>query len=153
MPRGLRVRAAILALSLAPPACVRTGLHGLPPGGAFASAAPASVNVGGRAVTFSACRSGDRESFLGVDLLAPSDGFRLRVVQDPIDGPRLKLFRRETGDGEVLTPDRCRELRAAVRPTRWRVNEVRDVEGELAARCTLADGTVFEVKAAFRHCH
>jgi hypothetical protein len=151
MPKGFRSRAVVLALSAMPAACVRTGLTGLPPGGPFAGGAPASLNVGGRSVVVAECRSGDHELFLGVDLLAAEGGLRLRVAIDPIDGPRLKLFRE--GRAELVDPVRCQDLKAVVRPTRWRVNEVRDVQGEVTARCTLADGSVFEAQVAFAHCH
>ena len=111
------------------------------------------MSVDGQPYRISACRSGDREYFLGVDLVDEGRGTFLRVLIDPIEGPRLKVFRGSAQKAEVLGRGQCSELRASVRPTGWRVNHVRDVEGEVAAECTLSDGDRLEARVNFAHCH
>jgi hypothetical protein len=143
----------ILALSLGVPACVRTSVGGLDPSRPGAGRVSAHLSVDGRDSPLSACLSGDRQHFMGVDLIGGDSESFLRVLIDPLEGPRL-LFRRETaGEPQVLGRKECSELRASVRPTGWRVNHVRDVEGEVAADCRLSDGGRLVARVTFAHCH
>jgi hypothetical protein len=106
-------------------------------------------------LTPSHCYSGAREYFHGVDLVDPSSHTLLRVVVDPILGPRLRLV--EGGDGEprvtLLDREQCRVLDAEVDPTAWRVNHVRDVSGHLRLECRGGDGRWLRADLTFSHCH
>ena len=153
MPRKLTAAAVIGLGTVLTPACVaRTSVHGLSAAAAGEAGPRAELKVGGRAVPVAGCRSGDHAYFLGADLVGASNEPLLRVVIDPLEGPRLRLWALER-DGRVLGPDQCPELRASVRPTGWWVNDVRDVAGEVQARCTLEDGGLLEAHVAFDHCH
>jgi hypothetical protein len=145
--------ATLLASLLLAPGCVRTAVQSMGPREPGGVAAPAPLLIDDRPSAISACLSGDRGYFLGVDLIARASDVRLRVLMDPLDGPRLKLFRPDQGAADVLGPEQCSELRASVRPTGWRVNHVRDVAGELAASCALRDGGRLEARVTFEHCH
>jgi hypothetical protein len=150
---GLPAAILILPLSLCLPACVRTSVRGLGPLSPGASALSAHLSLDDRTYPLSACLSGDRSYFLGVDLIGGDSGPLLRVLIDPLEGPHL-LFRRDaTGGPEVLGRKECSELHVSVRPTGWRVNHVRDVEGEVAANCRLSDGGRLEARVTFAHCH
>lgn len=111
------------------PACVRMTLRGFDGGAPGVPDPGARLSVDGQAYRISACLSGDRAYFQGVDLVDETREPFLRVLIDPLEGPRLKLFRGGQERPIVLGHDDCSELRVAVRPTRWRVNHVRDVEG------------------------
>jgi hypothetical protein len=144
---------AVLALAGLTSACAaRTSVQGLPSSAAGGVGPAAELKVAGRAMAVTGCRSGDHASFLGADLMGASNETLLRVVIDPLDGARLRLWAAERG-GVVLGPDQCPQLRASVHPTGWRVNEIRDVAGEVQARCALEDGAMLEASVAFDHCH
>ena len=143
----------VLTLAGLMSACVaRTSVQRLSPSAAGGVGPAAELKVSGRALAVTGCRSGDHASFLGADLLGASNEPLLRVVIDPLDGARLRLWAAERG-GVVLGPDQCPGLRASVRPTGWWVNDIRDVAGEVQARCTLEDGGLLEASVAFDHCH
>ena len=128
MPRSRFTALTVVALAGLTSACVaRTSVQGL-----------SSSAAGG--------------GMLGADLVGASNEPLLRVVIDPLDGARLRLWGAERG-GVVLGPDQCPGLRASVRPTGWWVNDIRDVAGEVQARCTLEDGGLLEASVAFDHCH
>jgi hypothetical protein len=115
------------------------------------SLGPASFQADGVKILLSHCYSGDRGYFLGVDLFGETEGTVLRVLVDPLGGPRLRLVRH--GTSEVFEGPDCQELRASVEPTGWRVNHVRDVRGSLEAACTNSSGSTFDARISFAHCH
>ena len=142
----------VLTLAGLMPACVaRTRVNALPSGMADEGRSVAELKIDGRVVPVAGCRSGDHAYFLGADLMGASNEPVLRVVIDPLEGPRLRLL--GTRGGAVLGPEQCPELRASVRHTGWWVNDVRDVAGEVQAQCTLKDGGRVEARVAFDHCH
>jgi hypothetical protein len=137
--------------------CVRTEVAALTRVAATATtssnpgpAAPAILSVGDRQYALAACRSGDREYFRGVDLADAAAQTRLRLLIDPMDGPRLRV----AGGGEERVIVRsCRRLEARVDPTGWRVNRVRDVSGFVDADCTTDSGLEVHAHVQFTHCH
>ena len=140
-----------LAASLASACVARTGVRALPSNAAGGVGPAAELKIDDGVLPVTGCRSGDHAYFLGADLLGASNEPLLRVLIDPLDGPRLRLLGRR--GGAVLGPGQCSELRASVQHTGWWVNDVRDVAGEVQARCTLADGGLLEAHVAFDHCH
>jgi hypothetical protein len=154
MPRNsLRALTGLaLAVSLASACVARTSVHGLSSPRAGEAGPAAELKIDGRPLPVTGCRSGDHAYFLGADLMGASKEPVLRVLIHPLDGPRLRLWGAE-GGGAVLGPDQCPELRASVQPTGWWVNRVRDVAGEVQARCVLEDGGMLEARVSFDHCH
>jgi hypothetical protein len=153
MPRSRGATLTVITFTGLAAGCVaHTSVQGLSSSAAGGVGPAAELKVAGRALAVTGCRSGDHASFLGADLLGASNEPLLRVVIDPLDGARLRLWAAERG-GVVLGPDQCPELRASVRPTGWWVNDIRDVAGEVHARCALADGGMLEASVAFDHCH
>jgi hypothetical protein len=153
MPRsGYTIPAAVAVLAGLTSACVaHTSVHGLPAATTGGVAPGAGLTIGDRVLPVTGCRSGDHSHFLGADLVGASGEPLLRVLIDPLEGPRLRLLGRS--GRAVLGPDQCPELRASVHDTGWRVNEIRDVAGEVQARCTLEDGAMLEAHIVFDHCH
>ena len=101
------------------------------------------------------CRSGDREYFLGVDLEDETNHAFLRLLVDPMDGPRVRVA---YGSGNarrnvILGPSSCRQLDARIQPSGWRVNRVRDFSGSLDAECTTDTGLDVQAHISFTHCH
>jgi hypothetical protein len=115
----------------------------------------AILSVGGHDYVLAVCRSGDREYFLGVDLADREGQAAVRVLVDPMDGPRLKLVLAGTEGRKslVLGPSSCRRLEARIEPTGWRVNRVRDFGGSLDADCTGEAGLEVAAHVRFAHCH
>jgi hypothetical protein len=135
--------------------CVGTTVGGAPASGEAPGVAGATLAVGQQRYRLEACRSGDLAHFLGVDLEDRQGGAVVRLVIDPIDGPRVRLVH---GRGEArqrldLVPSRCRRFEADVRPTGWIVNTVRDVSGSVDAECPGDPGPAVSLHARFSHCH
>jgi hypothetical protein len=151
-----RTRRTALLLILVPlgAGCVRTHVHDSVPALADGRMEGATLSIGGQPYELAICRSGDREYFLGVDLADRADRAALRVVIDPMDGPRLRVVLKGAGERKdvVLGRDSCRRLEATIQPTGWWVNRVRDFGGSLDADCAGA-GLDVVAHVRFAHCH
>jgi len=150
MRRGLD-RATLVILVCLGPGCATTKLAG----SASTSIEEARLSVGDRHYQLDSCSSGDLEYFLGVDLADQKGGALVRLVIDPIDGPRLAFVFREDGAGRrlVFRRDQCSQLEAAARYTGWQVNTVRDVSGFVDAECRSDEGQAVGLHVRFSHCH
>jgi hypothetical protein len=155
--RPCRLVVALGFLTLAPllvlASCVPTRVTDL--GGSRPGQEGGTLLVNDEEFHLSECDSGDREYFLGVDLVDSSRNLIVRILVDPIAGPRLKLTRRGP-DGpivELFLPTHCRGLSADVERTGWRVNGVRDVKGNLEGECRSDSGTTLKASLHFSHCH
>ena len=146
----VRASSALVVAGLLGSACVHGRVAELPPAVSTAGQR-AQITVGGVPYEVSSCRSGSREYFLGVDLLNGVDDPFLRVVIDPLSGPRLRW--RGAGEQSVLGPHECATLRVRVAATGWWVNHVQDVAGSIEAECTTETGTQLSIHARFDHCH
>ena len=113
---------------------------------------PAVLSIGDGQYPLASCRSGDRDYFRGVDLADAAKRPRLRLLIDPMAGPRLRVA---GGDGswDTVNLKSCRRLEARVDPTGWRVNRVRDVSGFVEADCTSDSGLEVHAHIQFTHCH
>ena len=152
IPRGVRLLVMLLPLTMG---CANTSVRGTLPGAGMPEIEGATLTVGERRYTLDACRSGDLAHFLGVDLEDRQGGAVVRLVMDPIDGPRVRLVH---GGGEArqridVVPSRCRRFDAEVWPTGWIVNTVRDVSGSIDAECAGDPGPAVTLHARFSHCH
>jgi hypothetical protein len=149
--------AAVLWLGVLPlhVGCVGALMHAGTATATPDSDAPASLSVDGRDYALAVCHSGDRSYFLGVDLEDHAEQAALRVLVEPIDGPRLKvvLFDKESPKSIKLDRNSCRRLDVEVQPTGWRVNEVVDLSGSVDADCTSDSGIEVVAHAQFKHCH
>ena len=144
-------RATLVLLLPLQLACVTTRIAG----GALVSIEQATLSVGNRQYQLDACSSGDREYFLGVDLADQKGGAFVRLVIDPMEGPRVRAVFREGDPNErlLLGPDQCSQLEAGVRPTGWRINTVRDFSGFINAECRSGEGQAISLHIRFSHCH
>jgi hypothetical protein len=150
--RGIGLLVLLLPLATG---CARTSVRGAPANPEAPGVAGATLTVGEQRYRLDICRSGDLAHFLGVDLEDRQGGAVVRLVMDPIDGPRVRLVH---GPGEArqrvdLVPSRCRRLEADVRPTGWIVDTVRDVSGSVDAECPGDPGPAVSLHARFSHCH
>jgi hypothetical protein len=153
------VRHDSIALCLVLPliaGCASTSVRGgAPPGAGASEADHATLSVGGQRYQLDACRSGDLAHFLGVDLEDRHGSAVVRLVVDPLDGPRVRIVhgRGESRQRIDLIPSRCRVFDAWVQPTGWIVNTVRDVSGAIDAECPGDPGPAVDLHARFSHCH
>lgn len=101
------------------------------------------------------CQTGEIEQFFGFLFAASGSPVVLRAVLDPLDGPGLRITGLEGTPpyGLVARPADCRTLDLRVQPTRWWVNEMRDVSGSLDVSCTLESGVSLEGSVEVSHCH
>ena len=144
-------RAAVVLLVFLAPGCATTKI-----GGSAAALVEEAVFIAGdRQYQLDACSSGDLQHFLGVDLADQKAGAAVRLVIDPLQGPRLRVAFRETAPGQalVLGREQCARLEAAARPTGWEVNTIRDVSGFVDAECNGDGGETIRVHVRFSHCH
>jgi hypothetical protein len=148
--RSLR-RATFLLLAFFELGCATTQLAGT----AEPSIEQATLSVDERQYRLDACSSGDLEYFLGVDLADQARSAFVRLVIDPLDGPRVKVVLRngEAREELVLGPEQCLQLDAGVKPTGWRINTVRDFSGFVSAECRREDGRAVNLHVRFFHCH
>jgi hypothetical protein len=144
----------LFSLPLLHVACAKTSIAGLSGTGAQA-VEHAMLKIGDQQFRFDTCKSGDLEHFLGVDLIDGQGGAIVRVVMDPIDGPRLRIVYGAGGSRHRvdLAPGRCGQLDADARPTNWIVNDVRDVSGFVDVECAAGPGPAISLHVRFSHCH
>jgi hypothetical protein len=136
--------------------CASTSIRGgAPPRAGAPEADHATLSVGDQRYLLDTCRSGDLAHFLGVDLEDRHGAALVRLVVDPLDGPRVRIVhgRGESRQRIDLTPGRCRVFDAWVQPTGWIVNTVRDVSGAIDAECPGDPGPAVDLHARFAHCH
>lgn len=144
---------AVGALVLALPGglgCARTQLAATAP-----SIQQATLSVDDREYQLDACSSGDLEYFLGVDLVDQSGSAFVRVVIDPMQGPRLRIVLRESNATVtmLLGREQCRHLAGDTQYTGWEINNVRDFSGFVDAECTSESGQAIRLHVRFSHCH
>jgi len=113
------------------------------------------LSVADRQFQLSACSSGDLQYFLGVDLADPTGGAFVRVLIDPMDGPRLRIVLREGAARKslILGRQQCTQLEGDARYTGWEINTIRDFSGFLDAECRGDEGQVISLHIRFSHCH
>jgi hypothetical protein len=72
------------------------------------------------------CDGGDLEQFLGVDLTDESRGLVVRLVVDPLEGPALRVFARDSPwERTVLFfRETCDRFEMSLAPTGWTINDV-----------------------------
>lgn len=102
-----------------------------------------------RVLTAAQCSAGDREYYLGMDLIAPD--WHLRAVRDPL-GQTTVIFDHPDGRS-VLTAAQCQPLQFAIRPSGWEVNDVRDFAIDLRLDCQLSGDARLQGHMIVDHCH
>lgn len=102
-----------------------------------------------------ACKSGQNDGFYGVDLASQNhESAVLRLVQDPIEGPRVRI-QRLTGHGPVtlqLDRSRCSVLELKVEREGVSFNHVTALDGALVLDCHV-DGQNVAGTIRFQGCH
>jgi len=97
------------------------------------------------------CASGDWNYFLGFDFSSAQDQSQLRAISEPA-GDIVVRWTSPQGVRMFRAPD-CSQLALDVRPTGWRVNEVREFAGHLELQCQAADGVSIAGTLTIDHCH
>ena len=154
-PWRARIVAASTILVLVHVACVKTRVGDSATSVSPGSLARATLSIGAQEYPLTLCRSGDRDYFRGVDLADREKHAVLRVLIDPMIGPRLRVSQESGGSREtfLLGSRSCRKLDVGAEPTGWRVNRIRDFSGFVEADCTSDSGLEIHAHARFTHCH
>jgi hypothetical protein len=102
-----------------------------------------------------ACTSGAREHFLGADFSDENNGFVIRLVVDPLDGPAVRVFSIAAPFDKSLVFRRseCRVFHFSLDSTAWRINDVQDYQVSLDLDCVSETGETLEGKVSANHCH
>jgi hypothetical protein len=100
-----------------------------------------------------ACSAGGRW-FLGADFLDAKTGMAVRLLEDPIYGPVVRVFDTDKPGNRSLVFHRadCAAFRMSLDPSSWRINGVDDFAVELELDCTIDDARV-KGQAGSTHCH
>jgi hypothetical protein len=127
--------------------CVSTKVNG-----SFSIGIP---NSDPKTFTPNLCYSGDREYFFGVDLHSKTDPVQVRIFQDPVKGTFLKVVSDESGHSSemIFEQNACKVLAGELKETKWRVNKIRDISGELNVDCATGSDGAIKGQITFTHCH
>ena len=90
-----------------------------------------------------------------MDLQSKSDPVQVRIYQDPVKGTFLKVVSEDAGEfSEVLfEKSMCSVMAGELTETKWRVNKIRDISGELNVDCSAGNDGTIKGKITFTHCH
>ena len=116
-----------------------SGLRPNEPGKSFALAGPV---FGNREVRPSGCIAGGHYLFLGADLVDQKSKLVVRTVEDPLEGPRIRVFDAADSDHRTVSFRRadCSRLVSRLAPTGSMVNGVLLLKLELEVDCRNAAG-------------
>lgn len=99
------------------------------------------------------CRTGELQSFDGVDLGRDSDGKMLvRAELDPDRGPLVELTPPAGGAALRLNAERCPGLRVEIKKVGADGDGAALLDGRVVARCILAEGQVVQLDGWWRRC-
>jgi len=150
--RSLHRWAAVSALSLVP-ACAIASRSGPShsPLGSFVIAGP---TLGQQTLAPTSCAAGERQVFLGVDLLDEATGIVTRLVVDPATGPVARVFRASAPfDASVLFHrSECRVFHFSLDSTGWRIDHIDELRMSLDLDCQLPSGDSIVGKASAPGC-
>jgi hypothetical protein len=102
-----------------------------------------------------ACEAGQPQGFFGVDIARSKDDTAVvRLVKDPIDGPRVRIERLVDGAPQAVVLDRahCAALDLNVQEAGIAYNHVWALEGSATIDCSV-DGTSYAGTLKFANCH
>jgi HSP20 family molecular chaperone IbpA len=105
-------------------------------------------------MTPTACYSGERSGFFGVDLIEDDDQDTLvRIASDPIEGYRVATNVPGTDKSvHVAAEDGCQTFDIDVVRTNTRINNIWDVEGHAVVDCELP-GLSLHIDLNYAGCH
>jgi len=128
-----------------------TGHEGV--GGALGSFELTVRGAAPQTLTSTACSAGGRW-FLGADFLDAKTRMAVRLLEDPIYGPVVRVFDTDKpGDRSwVFHRADCVAFRMSLDPSGWRINGVDDFAVELELDCSVDEARV-KGQAGSTHCH
>jgi hypothetical protein len=113
----------------------------------------AVLGDGGWRAPLNRCRSGELQSFTGVELGRDSDSKTLvRALIDPDRGTIVEISRPTGGVPIRLTPANCPDLRLELRTAGHDGDGAALLDGRVVARCTPPDGPPVQLDAWWRRC-
>ncbi|MFO1315621.1 MAG: hypothetical protein U1F58_08440 [Burkholderiales bacterium] len=150
-PRGLST--LVVAAALLQCGCAASVMDsGSAPTGALQVA---SASSGTFALAPSACVSGERQLFLGADLLDTARGTTTRLILEPTGEASIRIFRSADplDRGILFRRADCSRFRLSLDRSGWRVNDIYDVGVSLDVDCRTASGDSLQGTLAAAHCH
>lgn len=113
----------------------------------------AVLGEGGWRAPLNRCRSGELQSFAGVELGRDSDGKTLvRALIDPDRGTLVEITRPRGGVPIRLTTESCPGLRVDLRTVGHDHDGAALLDGRVVARCTPAGEPTIQLDAWWRRC-
>jgi hypothetical protein len=100
----------------------------------------------------SACYSGQRESFFGVQLEDDKSGAKLRVIKPPADDYQVVVEAPSSKGSFKLVKRDCTKFDVSVTKQNSQINDIFNVEGHATIDCKSGDDT-FTADVTFANCH
>lgn len=144
------IAALLLGASVLLPACSSSAPGGgsdhAEPLGTFTLAGP---TLGAHTLRPRHCASGEREYFLGFDLIDAEEGVVARLVVDPVGAPLVRVFSSAAPFDKTVVFHRseCRLFHFSVDSTGWRINRIYQLNVSLEVDCELPSGDRIAGKA------
>jgi hypothetical protein len=113
-----------------------------------------SATLGAHTLLPTACVSGERHLFLGVDFLG-DQGITTRLIVDPTGAASLRLFAadRPLDQGVLFHRQDCSRFQLSLDRTGWRIDEVYDLRVSFDFDCRTAAGDAAKGALVAAHCH
>jgi hypothetical protein len=114
----------------------------------------AGPTLGQQTVAPTSCAAGERQVFLGVDLLDEGAGIVTRLVVDPATGPVVRAFKAASPfDATVLFHrSECRVFHFSLDSTGWRIDHIDELRMSLELDCQLPSGDSIGGRASAPGC-
>ena len=113
-----------------------------------------SRTLGDRTLKPDACRSGERQLFLGADF-SDGQGITTRLIVDPTGDVSLRFFEADhlLDPGVLFRRQDCGRLELSLDRNGWRINDIYDLRVSLDLDCRNASGDTAAGHLAVDHCH
>ena len=118
------------------------------PLGSFVISGP---TLGRQTLAPTSCAAGERQVFLGVDLLDEAAGIVTRLVVDPATGPVVRVFKASARSSERPRSE-CRVFHFSLDSTGWRIDHIDELRMSLELDCQLSSGDSIDGTASDPGC-
>jgi hypothetical protein len=125
------------------------------PAGTLGTLELRSTSIGTRTLQPAACRSGERQMFLGADFLDPREGLTARLLVEPTGLAALRVFPggQPLDPGVIFRKTDCATFQLSLARTGWRIDDVYDLRATLEVDCQGPSGDFIKGRLAVDHCH
>lgn len=157
MERSARSQFLAFLLFVAPlqAACFASGAVEKPSGRPLGTLNLVSASSGTQSLAPTACASGERQVFLGVDFIDGRQGLAVRLIVGPEGTATVRVFAtsKPLDPGVLFRRQDCGRFQVSLERTGWRINDIYDLRASLDVDCHTASGDSVAGTLAADHCH